>query len=208
MHTHYQNLLLLSVSLLALSIVLSASSCSKEEQLANQIERNTPTELPPISQAGANTMGAYVTVGGERHLFVASGVERGGSIGTISADCEPFKNFLYQSTGNIVVAGTWCSRQEINRPIQMDMAVSIPTLTDSFRLSFGIDYDGTSSTGNRVSYISRGFSVITQVDTSRLDRQEMIVAGTFEGYAINFENMLDTALIPDGRFDVRYGLTQ
>ncbi|MFK8056717.1 MAG: hypothetical protein AB8F78_11410 [Saprospiraceae bacterium] len=207
MLTHYQNLLLLSVSLLALSIVLSASSCSKEDQLANQIERNTPTELPPISQTGANTMGAYVTVGGERHLFVASGVERGGSIGTISADCEPFNNFLYQGTGDIVVAGTWCSRPEIDKPIRMDLIVSIPTISDSLGLAFAIDYDGTGGERSK-TYINREKTFGIDVGISLHNEAEQTIAATFSGYAINVDNHLDTAFITDGRLDIRYGITQ
>ena len=189
-----------------LALVCCLNACDEEEQLARRIERHTPTELPPITSIGANTMGAYVTVDGERHLFVASGVDRNESVGSISADCKPFNNYLYQESGDIVVAGVWCSRPEIERPLQMDMGILFPTKGDSLGMRFGIDYDGVLG-NRRVSYGSYGHDVEINLDLAMLDTITQLVAGTFSGYVLNFDNIKDTAFITEGRFDVRYGVT-
>ncbi len=74
--------------------LLCTTACEPENDLiidtpeeeADHIRANTPTELPPITTTGENTMGAWIIPqpGSELHqlagedsiLFVASGVER------------------------------------------------------------------------------------------------------------------------------------
>ncbi len=195
-----------SLYLLSLGLCISVVGCDKEDRLAKRIERDTPTELPPITSVGANTMGAYVTIGDEQHLFVASGVERGGSVGSISADCEAFNNYLYRSDGNIVIQGIWCSRPEISLPKRMSLAILFPTRGDSLGMAFGIDYDGLSGNPHE-RYGSYGIDADVEINVNSLDTINHIAAGIFSGYVLNFDNPLDTAFITDGRFDVYYGIT-
>ena len=66
------------------------------DELVAYIRAQTPTEIPPITSTGANTMGAWIETDTGRVLFVASGIERPDPIGAESTDCPAFQNVRYE----------------------------------------------------------------------------------------------------------------
>ena len=200
-------------------ILLTASSCDQDpltttpEELAEQIRRNTPTELPPITASGENTMGAWVhpqpgsplyDLTGDSILFVASGVDRPETALATSLDCAAFNNFLQESTGWISVQGIYCRRPEIDD--DRDIGLNFGLINqDSIELKF--DYEH-SKLDSRVLYWSRDFSQSVISSNILIDnREERVLSGTFSGRLINRSPPYDTLLITDGRFDVTYGVT-
>ena len=96
---------------LLLTAVLLAASCDKTplsatpEELAEAIRAATPAELPPVTTAGLNTMGAYVHTDTGRVLFVASGVDRPETALAASLDCEPFNSLMNRELGSVTARG-------------------------------------------------------------------------------------------------------
>ena len=198
---------LLSAAFLAMALV--ASSCDKTplsttpEELADAIRAATPTELPPITTAGLNTMGAYAHTDTGRVLFVASGVDRPETALAASLDCEPFNNYLFLSNDYLSVGGVYCERPEIGdrRRINMTLGYIRP---DSIQLS--LIYSNGSKQAQ--SYWTRAFPRSRIAYTIlRDDRDSRILSGTFSGTAVNRDPPYDTLRISDGRFDVTYGVT-
>ncbi len=209
----------LALSLTA--ILLSAASCDKDplslspEELAARIRANTPTELPPITMTGANTMGAYIhpqpgsplweQAGRvDSFLFVASGVDRPETALAESLDCGAFNNYLKQSSGWTSIIGTYCARPEINDPKRISVTFSLVT-SDSAEVYLNYTKD-EYDIGNR--YWSHGLvKSSVSYNITRDDRTAQIISGTFATRVINRAAPFDTVDITDGRFDVTYGVT-
>ena len=196
--------------LLTLALLLSAAACDKDpltlspEELAERIRANTPTELPPITTTGANTMGAYIHTDTGRVLFVASGVDRPETALAESLDCEAFNNLLYANNNYLSVRGIYCRRPEIgdDRRISMGFGYFAP---DSVQISLSYDPDDWT---NGPDYWTREFSQSgIEYEILRDDRQARVFSGTFSGYLLNRAPPYDTLQITDGRFDVTYGIT-
>ncbi|MFK8056400.1 MAG: hypothetical protein AB8F78_09805 [Saprospiraceae bacterium] len=200
-------------------ILLTASSCDQDpltttpEELAEQIRRNTPTELPPITTSGENTMGAWIhpqpgsplhDLEGDSILFVASGVDRPETALATSLDCAAFNNLLQESSGWISVQGRYCRRPEIDDDRQISLNFGLVT-PDSVELK--LIY--TQFSGDRgLNYWTRGFSNSQlEYEVSNDNRSENILSGTFSGQLINRALPYDTILVDNGRFDVTYGTT-
>ena len=208
--------------LLALTavILLTASSCEdddpftlSEQELADRIRANTPTELPPITTTGENTMGAWIhpqpgsplhDLEGDSILFVASGVDRPETALATSLDCDAFDNYLFQSKNLISVQGQFCERPEIGdvRNLSSNFSFVQP---DSVEIFFGYVGDRSSRS---INYWTRGF-VNSQITYTILldDQQSRVFSGRFSGRLINRAEPFDTLRITAGRFDVTYGIT-
>ena len=200
-------------------ILLTASSCDQDpltttpEELAEQIRRNTPTELPPITTSGENTMGAWIypqpgsplhDLAGDSILFVASGVDRPETALATSLDCDAFDNFLFQSNDYIEASGTYCRRPEIldDRLIYIGFGYIAP---DSAQIAFSYSEDCNSSS---INYWTRAFSDSNIEYEILLDNRGLrIFSGSFSGYLLNRSPPYDTLRITNGRFDVTYGVT-
>ncbi len=217
MRLHIHRLLGLALT----AVLLSAASCDKDplslspEELADRIRANTPTELPPITMTGANTMGAYIhpqpgsplweQAGRvDSFLFVASGVDRPETALAESLDCGAFNNYLIKSTSWISVQGIYCRRPEIgdDRFIALNFGY-LPK--DSVQLALNVSLRKALSMTN---YWTREFSGADMNYTIlRDDRATGVLSGTFSGQVLNRASPYDTVEITDGRFDITYGVT-
>ena len=194
------------LSLLA-ACVLSAASCDDLTDdgelmpggdLVAYIRAQTPTELPPATQVGANTMGAYVHTDTGRVLFVASGIERPDPIGAESTDCPGTQTLSKEDW--IDVLGRWCPRPEIGDPRAMTLGV---TIYSSRMPSLTFSYD------SRVIGSAKQFYQFTPTSPPAVavdyhDPNDRVIAGTFSGTIYNEKDATDSLLITDGRFDMRY----
>ena len=205
-------------------LLVTLCSCTPEEdpfintdeERAAAIRAATPTELPPVTTVGAGTMGAYIipTPGSELHrlagedtiLFVASGVERGGSIGTISTSCRPFQNWRFESTGQISILGNWCPRPEID--IEHSQVLIFNLLNDSEGGVFGSIFYAYSATGSSLDEIKfRNDSVpITRINLLRNDQSSAILSVRFSESAFALDSS-DSVKIEMARLDATYGST-
>ncbi len=192
------------VILMLLCVALGGlPSCTKDEVKA--IRKATPTELPPITTSGENTMGAWVETDTGRVLFVASGVDRLSDPGDVqSIDCDPFQNWRYESQEYISITGRWCPRPEIGDDRSMWMQVLI---SDSGPLyaSFIYDVRGGSTRWYESSKVGEDSDfnfTVTDHDT-----ESRHLSGLFNGILFNKKAPFDTILIADGRFDTFYGST-
>ncbi len=204
-----------------LAAAVQIASCDKDpftvspEELAEQIRRNTPTELPPVTTVGANTMGAWIhpqpgsplweQAGRvDSFLFVASGVDRPETALAESLDCEAFNNYLKESNGWISTSGRYCRRPEIDDSREMILNFGL-VHTDSVEQSFIYIRDKNSS---GINYWTRNFQDNRIEYKILLDnRQISTLSGTFSGRLINRAPPHDTLCITLGRFDVTYGIT-
>ena len=207
---------------LALATLLAVSACTPEEdpfinteaEGAAAIRAATPTELPPVTAVGAGTMGAYIipTPGSELHrlagedtiLFVASGVERGGSIGTISTSCRPFQNWRHESSEYVVISGHWCPRPEIG----MDFSqVFNFWLFDTGMVSFSYSFDPDGDNIDRLGY---RLDSLDQSGLATLFRRpsERIAAATVNDLTLyGWLNATDSIILSNFRVDATYGST-
>jgi len=178
------------------------TACLELEPLETRIERDTPTELPPITTEGLRTMGAYIQTDTGRLLFVASGVNRPEVALAESVSCNSFNNIHKLSTDKIAVTGIYCRRSEIGDDRRMTLSFNyLPT--DSVQLYFSYSPDKYSRGSN---YWTRG----TEKDNIKFtilrhDREMRILSGTFSGYLINRDVPFDTIRVTDGRFDIIHG---
>ena len=203
------------------SLIIGLSACDSDpftlspEELAEQIRRNTPTELPPITTVGANTMGAWIhpqpgsplweQAGRvDSFLFVASGVDRPETALAESLDCEAFNNYLFESKNLISIQGQYCERPEIgdSRNLASNFSYIEP---DSVELFFSYVSDASSRS---INYWTRGFSQ-SEIEYKVLlnDQDDRILAAIYSGYLIHRAPPYDTLRITQGRFDVTYGIT-
>ncbi len=195
---------------LALGALLSASSCDPDpltispEELAEQIRRNTPTELPPITSVGANTMGAWIETDTGRILFVASGVERPDPIGAESTDCPAFQNFRYESQDYVDILGMRCPRPEIE--YLRSQALGFRTFDNgTIRLDYTYDPDGAGSL-HSLTFRTKESSPIT-MEILEHDLETRRLSATFSATLFGWRNTTDSIRITDGRLDVTYGTT-
>jgi len=207
--------------IIASIVILTASSCEDDdpfttspEELAEQIRRNTPTELPPITTTGENTMGAWIhpqqgsplhdLAGTDSILFVASGVDRPETALATSLDCDAFNNIKKLSTGNISAVGIHCPRKEIGDPRYMSLSF-LHILPDSTGVSFRYQSDWFNDS---FVYSSRRnhFSIIDDVILLN-DSTSRVLSAVFDATLVNHESPFDTVRITVGRFDVIYGTT-
>jgi len=211
------NYILWIAAVLSLLICFSCDqdplTTTSPEELAEQIRRNTPTELPPITTTGENTMGAWIhpqpgsplhDLEGDSLLFVASGVDRPETALATSLDCDAFNNFLFESQDLISIRGIYCQRTEIDDPRNITVNFSY-IRPDSIELSFGYVADRNASS---IDYWTRRFGS-SQISYAIAfdDEESRALSGTFLGSLINRSPPYDTLLITDGRFDVTYGVT-
>ena len=208
-----------SFFLFSITLLLTASSCDQDpltttpEELAEQIRRNTPTALPPITTSGENTMGAWIhpqpgsplhDLEGDSILFVASGVDRPETALATSLDCDAFNNFLFESNQSIGVSGQYCRRPEIDDPRRLSFGIEY--YQDSLQVFFRYS---PSQIGQDIRYwIAPPLreSAIT-LDLLRDDRNAGVLSSEFFGSLINRAAPHDTIKITKGRFDVTYGTT-
>ncbi|MFK8056399.1 MAG: hypothetical protein AB8F78_09800 [Saprospiraceae bacterium] len=200
-------------------ILLTVSSCDQDpltttpEELAEQIRRNTPTELPPITTSGENTMGAWIhpqpgsplhDQAGDSILFVASGVDRPETALATSLDCAAFDNLLFQSNNYLSVDGNFCRRPEIGDDRDMSLIFGFIE-PDSIQVFFNIQ---PSKVESNKSYWKIPL-VISSINYTILkdDRNNSVFSGQFSGRIINRSPPYDTLQISQGRFDVTYGTT-
>lgn len=214
-------ILIYIVTILTAMVLFSASSCEGNDPIINTPEEevarilaNTPTELPPITTTGENTMGAWIIPqpGSELHqlagqdsiLFVASGVERIDPIGASSTDCDAFQNFRYESQGYTSIRGYWCKRPEIDDPKALTMAIRLFD-NGQFRISCGADMAG-GSTIDELKFRTDS-SGTSSLEILNDDRSTRILSATFSGTLYGWYNTTDTIRIVSGRLDARYGIT-
>jgi hypothetical protein len=207
---YYLGLVLLLLSLVAPACQDDDPFTLSAEELAEQIRRNTPTELPPITTSGENTMGAWIhpqpgsplhDLAGDSILFVASGVDRPETALAESLDCNAFNNFHYLSTRSIFSSGKYCSRPEIGdeRELELSFGYFYP---DSARVLFF--YEDTDAFTYRSESIGLGGIIY---DILLDNRSENVISGTFSGALINRSSPYDTIRVSTGRYDVTYGIT-
>ena len=205
--------------LIVFFIFFSASSCDQDpltttpEELAEQIRRNTPTELPPITTTGENTMGAWIhpqlgsplhDLAGDSILFVASGVDRPETALATSLDCDAFNNFLFESNQYLSCSGVFCRRPEIgdDRSLRLAFGYIAP---DSAQIAFTYSDNEFDSGTN---YWTRSFNQSMIINEILIDdRDSRIFSGVFSGFLINRSPPFDTLEVTNGRFDVTYGTT-
>ncbi|MFK8057711.1 MAG: hypothetical protein AB8F78_16410 [Saprospiraceae bacterium] len=206
---------------LVVTVILTASSCegndpfiNTPEEEAARILANTPTELPPITTTGENTMGAWIILqpgselaleaGTDSILFVASGVERIDPIGASSTDCDAFQNFRYESQGYVDILGRWCPRPEIGDPKWLTLGF-LRFDNDRVMVTASIDLNGGRTVDSKKfrndSIGISHFSVLLDDATNR------ILSATFSGELYGWDNTSDTIQIESGRLDARYGIT-
>jgi hypothetical protein len=208
-----------SFFLFSITLLLTASSCDQDpltttpEELAEQIRRNTPTALPPITTSGENTMGAWIhpqpgsplhDLEGDSILFVASGVDRPETALATSLDCDAFNNFLFESNQYLSCTGDYCRRPEIgdDRNLRLAFGYIAP---DSVQIAFTYSKDKFDSGTN---YWTRSFSnSMKDYEILEDNRDTRIFSGTFSGALINRSAPFDTIKVTGGRFDVTYGTT-
>ena len=208
--------------LLALTavVLLTASSCEDDdpfttspEELAEQIRRNTPTELPPITTTGENTMGAWIhpqpgsrlnDLEGDSILFVASGVDRPETALATSLDCDAFDNTLYESNQSIGISGQYCRRPEIDDPRRLSFGIEY--YQDSLQIFFR--YSPIPAGQDKRYWLAPPLNnEAISLDVMNDDRSSKIFSGIFYGTLINRSPPFDTIEISKGRFDVTYGIT-
>ena len=216
---HYYSFYL-ATTLLA-TVLFSASSCEGNdpfidtpEEEAARILANTPTELPPITTTGENTMGAWIIpqpgselaleAGTDSILFVASGVERIDPIGASSTDCNAFQNYRYESQGYVSIRGVWCPRPEISMPEEQALQIRVHDWGTAV-LRYSYDDNGSSSL-HRLKYESDTI-FRNSYNLSRDDVIERILSGQFNAKLGRTEAPFDTIIIRNGRLDVTYGST-
>jgi len=192
--------------LLLIALFTCAASCedplgTSPEAVADRIRANTPTELPPITSEGLNTMGAYIHTDTGRVLFVASGVERPDPIGAGSTDCDPFQNYRFSSDSLTSIVGRWCPRPEITDERSMRISIGISE-ADTVLAYFSYRHFTNSK---RKVYIGNSSSV--KIDVLSQSWEQNTISGTFSFIGVNRDPPYDTILVTDGRFDVTYGLT-
>ena len=212
-------------ALLAVALVLAAASCEvddpftlTDDELADRIRASTPTELPPVTSVGANTMGAWVTPGAgsalareagstDPILFVASGVERPDPIGTISTDCPPFQNHRYETDGYVSISGRWCSRPEIGDFKSQTLTITIQD-DGNIHAAYAIGIDGGSSLNELI--FRRRFVDADLFNISLDNIQNRIIALESDDFYLHgYYNATagDSILVSDLRLDATYGLT-
>ena len=192
-----------ALPLLFFTILLAAACEYSEADLADDIRARTPTELPPATTHGANTMGAYVHTDTGRVLFVASGVDRPETNLAASLDCNAFDNMWFRSSNFVSVRGLYCNREEIGdyRRMRMTFKYKYP---DSAVLIF--QYSSMlSSLPER--YWNNYPDASLNYEITRDDREARVLSGTFAGRLLNRDPPYDTLVVTDGRFDVTYGVT-
>ena len=195
---------LLAPGLAFLALCLAVACEYSEADLADDIRARTPTELPPATTHGANTMGAYVHTDTGRVLFVASGVDRPETNLAASLDCRAFDNYLFRSNGYLIVSGVYCRRPEIGDGRRMSMGFGY-IHSDSVELSFNYSRPGQQTSD---SYWTRAFpGADIEYEITRDDREVRVLSGTFAGRLLNRDPPYDTLVVTDGRFDVTYGVT-
>ncbi len=206
MTTHSFSASRLGGALLLLACLLAlAAGCEKEGNpilknggdLAAYIRAQTPTALPPITQTGANTMGAYVHTDTGRVLFVASGIERPDPIGGESTDCPGWQNARFDA--EIAILGRWCPRPEIGDSRTMLLGMNFlnnQEIIAYFRYQPGV-------AGKIVkTYLSKKKTVATSNVLNNAIKQT--ISGSFTGTLYYDKNPSDSILITDGRFDMSY----
>ncbi len=210
-----------SILLLMLThLLLAASACVdddpltlSDEELAERIRANTPTELPPVTTSGENTMGAWIhpqpgsplhTLVGDSLLFVASGVDRPETALATSLDCKAFDNYLFQSNSYVSANGDYCRRPEIGDDRHMSIIFGY-IAPDSVQIYFNYHHSNTSSILNYRLKDAR--QLVLEYDILIDNRDQQIFSGTFQSGLINRSPPYDTLQITDGRFDVTYGIT-
>ena len=214
-----RSLLLLFVA----SLLIGLSACDSDpftlspEELAEQIRRNTPTELPPITTVGANTRGAWIhpqpgsplweQAGRvDSFLFVASGVDRPETALAESLDCEAFDNFLVQSLNVIGISGRYCRRPEIGDDRRIWIGIENYLTQDSVQIFFVYSH-ASSETGSGYRLPrSTTFGEFNLLISEHFQLNNQI-SGVFNAKLINRSQPYDTLHITQGRFDVTYGIT-
>ena len=202
----------------AVAISLLTTACEDEdpfttspEELAEQIRRNTPTSLPPVTTEGLNTMGAWIhpqpgtelhRIEGDSFLFVASGVDRPETALAESLDCEAFENFFFESRQVFGISGTYCRRPEISDTRQMSLGLQIYS-SDSIQCFFIRD----EFSGDRGSNYWVDSSSNFLINRTRTSQDPNVLSATFMGRLINRAAPFDTLKVSSGRFDVTYGIT-
>ena len=196
--------------LLAIAVLLSAAACDDlddaltltPEELAERIRANTPTELPPVTTEGLNTMGAYIHTDTGRVLFVASGVDRPEVAMAESLDCRAFENYRYESNGYISATGTYCRRPEIGD--DRLLSVIFGHIAQDSTIMY-VNYSKDRSDIGRVYTLTSESTAEHEI--LRYDESSRIFSGTFSGRLVNRAPPYDTIEVTDGRFDVTYGVT-
>jgi hypothetical protein len=208
------------LGLVAFCLSLAFSACQDDdpftlspEELAEQIRRNTPTELPPITTSGENTMGAWIhpqpgsplhDLEGDSLLFVASGVDRPETALAESLDCNAFNNSHNLTNRSLISSGVYCRRPEIGDDRQMNLSFGY-YYPDSSRMFFIYRHTKTDRGINYTSTLIPEIPIDYQVLND--DRLNQIFSGKFTGRLINRTEPFDTIKITNGRFDVTYGTT-
>ncbi|MFK8057713.1 MAG: hypothetical protein AB8F78_16420 [Saprospiraceae bacterium] len=202
------------------TLVFCSSSCEVDpiidtpEEEAARILANTPTELPPITSTGENTMGAYIIPqpGSELHrlagqdtiLFVASGVERIDPIGASSTDCNAFQNFRFESQEYTAISGRWCDRPEIGDDRFMRLLFGF---YDSGAVILRFRYEHSAGMSSQTLRYGGADTLDLSVLGLQNNLDERICFAQFSGTLYNIENNQDSALCKAGSFDARYGIT-
>ncbi len=192
------------LTIVALYVMLvGLTSCTKDE--VKEIRKATPTELPPITTSGENTMGAWVETDTGRVLFVASGVDRLSDPGDVqSIDCDPFQNWRYESQEYISIDGRWCPRPEIGDYRSMWMHI---LMYDSGPQYTSFTYDVRGGSTRRYASSKVGEDSDFNIEITGHDTESRHVSGIFDGMLFNKEEPFDTIVVADGRFDTFYGST-
>lgn len=164
-----------------LLIVFSALifSCKKET-----------TELPPVTQTGANTFGAKLN--GE--IWVPQGVGSIPASNTLEARFVSSTSVLYINARNFSKS-----------PVETEFEIVITNITGpgNYTLdaaSYGYYVKRTVTPENEWQTNSQYTGTVT---ITKLDTAARIVSGTFQFNAINLYNSPQPISVTEGRFDIR-----
>jgi hypothetical protein len=173
--------------LTAVAAALVLLSCNKDVE-----------ELPPATDTGAQTFGARV----DGKFWIPKG------FGVVPT--SPILEARFENTNNLVIN----ARNFAGQPTETEFEIYLFNVTGPGTYNLNVNtgkYPGHS--GNYAYYIERKFHPLNEwitnsqytgtVRLTKVDRENKIVAGTFEFNAITMEGDPKPLSVTDGRFDVK-----